>query len=183
MKLKKKLLNIWNTKASFGYLERAFLGGWFNPSWGLVQGDPSCFPWGGADWSSQLIEEPRSGKNKIDHIYSFFLHQILMIYRRRFAENLGHIEISGDVFGLHCFQKLLVPWVRLSLPVGEPGKKDILNHKRWQYHLKSTERQTTVYDKHEAQTKRFWGNPIKAKQGQIKKFYKNETELTLFHQN
>ena len=120
---KKKLLNIWNTKASFGYLERAFLGGWFNPSWGLVQGDPSCFPWGGADWSSQLIEEPRSGKNKIDHIYSFFLHQILMIYRRRFAENLGHIEISGDVFGLHCFQKLLVPWVGLSLPVREPWKR------------------------------------------------------------
>ena len=59
---KKRLLNIWNTKASFGYLERAFLGGWFNPSWGLVQGDPSCFPWGGGlilstDWRATEWKE------------------------------------------------------------------------------------------------------------------------------
>ena len=45
-----------------------------------------------------------------------------MIYWRWFAENLGHIEISGDIFGLHRFQKLRVPWVRPALPVWEPGK-------------------------------------------------------------
>ena len=45
----------------------------------------------------------------------------LMIYWGWFAENLGHIKISGDIFGLHRFQELLVPWIGPALPVWEPA--------------------------------------------------------------
>ena len=46
---------------------------------------------------------------------------LLMINRGRLGENLGHVEVPGDVFCLHCFKKLDVPWVRPTAPIREPG--------------------------------------------------------------
>ena len=46
-----------------------------------------------------------------------------MIYWGWFAENLGHIKISWDIFSLHRFQKLLVPWIGPALPVWEPDNR------------------------------------------------------------